>query len=142
MIRPAEPGDAEELAALLRELGYPNQAADVVRRLSAMNRAREWVLVATERDRVLGLAAYAVIPWLAADGAHCRLTAMVVGPPERSRGIGAALLDAVEARARELGCTVVEVTSGEQRPRAHAFYERHGYWAVSRRFLKPLLPPS
>ena len=103
------------MAELLRELGYANQAEDVTRRLSQMDARREWVLVATEDERLVGLAAYAVIPWFASDGAHCRVSAMVVAETARSRGVGAALLDAVETQARDLGCTVMEVTSGEQR---------------------------
>ena len=142
MIRAAEPADAAQLAQLLCELGYSNQAEDVVRRLSGMDARREWVLVATEGERLVGLAAYAVIPWFASDGAHCRLSAMVVAGSARSRGVGAALLDAVERQARELGCTAMEVTSAEQRLRAHAFYERHGYRPASRRFVKALHPPS
>jgi len=138
----AEAADAAQMAELLRELGYANQAEDVTRRLSQMDARREWVLVATEDERLVGLAAYAVIPWFASDGAHCRVSAMGVAEGARSRGVGAALLDAVETQARDLGCTVMEVTSGEQRLRAHAFYERHGYRPTSRRFLKALRPPS
>src|SRR2546423_404577 len=86
----AEAADAAQMAELLRELGYANQAEDVTRRLSQMDARREWVLVATEDERLVGLAAYAVIPWFASDGAHCRVSAMVVAEGARSRGVGAA----------------------------------------------------
>jgi GNAT superfamily N-acetyltransferase len=48
------------------------------------------------------------------------------------------LVEAVEAFARERGCGLVEVTSGErpEREAAHHFYAALGYEEVSRRFLK------
>ncbi|WP_428930779.1 GNAT family N-acetyltransferase [Microbacterium sp. YY-01] len=42
----------------------------------------------------------------------------------RSRGYGAALLDALTSRARELGCYLIELDSGTQRHEAHRFYLR------------------
>lgn len=43
---------------------------------------------------------------------------------ERSRGHGAALLDALIVRARELGCRRIDLDSGVQRHDAHRFYVR------------------
>lgn len=42
----------------------------------------------------------------------------------RSQGHGRTLLDALVARARNLGCTVVDLDSGVQRHDAHRFYLR------------------
>jgi hypothetical protein len=38
------------------------------------------------------------------------------------------------------GCIRVEVTSGDHRPDAHAFYERMGYKSDCRRFIKTKNP--
>ena len=54
------------------------------------------------------------------------------------RGIGARLLDALEAEATSRGCLAVALTSGNHRHEAHAFYERRGYEATSKRFAKGL----
>ena len=52
---------------------------------------------------------------------------LVVEPEVRSRGHGAALLAALEARAATAGCTRVRLDSGVQRREAHRFYLREGY---------------
>ena len=72
------------------------------------------------------------------DGGWCRLSALVVSEARRRTGGGRALVEAVEAFARERGCGLVEVTSGErpEREAAHHFYAALGYEEVSRRFLK------
>jgi len=58
------------------------------------------------------------------------LEGFVVDEAARSRGIGAALLEAVESRARERGCAEIRVQSNVLRERAHSFYERNGYVKV------------
>jgi GNAT superfamily N-acetyltransferase len=64
--------------------------------------------------------------------------ALVVGKQHRGRGIGARLLDALEAEASSRGCLAVTLTSGNDRHEAHAFYERRGYEATGKRFAKGL----
>lgn len=41
-----------------------------------------------------------------------------------------------EAFARRQGCERIELSSGDHRPDAHAFYERLGYAVECRRFIK------
>ena len=66
------------------------------------------------------------------------MIALVVGEQHRGRGIGARLLDALEAEAALRGCLAVTLTSGDHRHEAHAFYERRGYEATGKRFAKSL----
>jgi GNAT superfamily N-acetyltransferase len=133
-------GDATGLAALLDELGYPDDEARVLARLRALcDDPASFVLVA-EEDALAGLASATVMPLLHEDGSWCRLSALVVAATNRRAGVGKALVAAVEARAREAGCRYIEVTSGEHpaREAAHAFYESLGLEQVSRRYLKEL----
>jgi GNAT superfamily N-acetyltransferase len=65
-----------------------------------------------------------------------RVTALVVGMEHRHRGIARALLAAAEAFAWEAGCVRIEVTSGDRRDGADAFYESAGYRPDERRFIK------
>jgi GNAT superfamily N-acetyltransferase len=51
---------------------------------------------------------------------------LAVHPDRRSQGIGAALLGAARAWARERGATHLELDSAEARTDAHRFYERVG----------------
>lgn len=53
-----------------------------------------------------------------------------VRPGLQGHGIGSLLLDASEARARELGATTVEMTVLSVRAELIAFYERRGYLAT------------
>jgi GNAT superfamily N-acetyltransferase len=138
-IRPAGTGDAEAVASLLAQLGYPQTVELVGERLdelSALDSAR--VLVATNGDDVVGVGALHVLPVLHEQPKLGRVTALVVARRCRGRGVGQALMDALETMAREAGCGRIEVTSNLRREGAHAFYERLGYEETSKRFVKPL----
>ena len=63
---------------------------------------------------------------------------LVVAPEAEGQGVGRALLDHVEAWAREQGCleVVLDVFAGNEA--ATAFYERCGYRPDHVRMAKPL----
>ena len=65
---------------------------------------------------------------------------MVVDERERGSGVGALLLEEVEAWAASRGATDILVNSHLRRERAHRFYERLGYDRTGYRFLKVLGP--
>jgi GNAT superfamily N-acetyltransferase len=67
-----------------------------------------------------------------------RLASVVVTQEWRSRGVGAALLARTEEICRATGCSAIEVTSADHRPRAHDFYRRLGFEERPRRFIKQL----
>jgi GNAT superfamily N-acetyltransferase len=140
-IRDARPADAEGLAALLAELGYPDAPERVAVRVAAfVADPASRLFVAEDGSGPVGLAPLTVLPLLHEDGAWCRVSALVVAQASRGEGVGLALLEEAEAFARHQGCRSVEVTSGEgpEREAAHCFYQALGYEQVSRRYLKPL----
>ncbi len=51
----------------------------------------------------------------------------VVHPSYRGRGIGRALLESAVERAREQGCSFVELTVDVTNPQAYAFSHREGF---------------
>jgi ribosomal protein S18 acetylase RimI-like enzyme len=136
-IRDARPGDAEALAGLIRGLGYDLTAADAKKRLAALRRANEAVIVA-ETDRVVGAASLHVTPVLHRPRPVGRITMMVVDEECRGEGIGSLLIAEAEARLKARGCGLIEVTSNRKRLRAHHFYEGLGYERTSYRFAKDL----
>jgi GNAT superfamily N-acetyltransferase len=136
-VRSALVADAPIVAELLSYLGYtarPDQAAE---RLAALD-ASSTVLIADG-----GLIALTRIPLLAEGGALARITALVVAPNARGRGVARALLAAAEAVAVGWGCTRLEVSCGlrAERDAAHAFYRAAGFEdsrAMSARYWKQL----
>ena len=138
-IRRARAGDADALAYLLTELGYPSQPDQVGERLQrAFTGARSVVLVAEEDLRVVGLATVHIFSVLNRSRDVAWLTALVVDEAARGRGIGRRLVEAVEAFARDSNCERLSVTTHEGRLDARAFYERIGLEATGRRFGKML----
>jgi GNAT superfamily N-acetyltransferase len=129
--------DAEQIARLMGQLGYEVAPAAIAGRLT--RRTEREIFVAVVDERVAGWAAVrAQEPFVEGLGAY--LEGLVVDESTRSSGIGADLLDAAEAWARERGCTEMRVHSNVVRDRAHAFYRRRGYATIKAQyyFRKPL----
>jgi GNAT superfamily N-acetyltransferase len=122
---------------LLAELGYPSsegQLRETLERLASTGDDR--VFVAEQSTRLVGIASVHRLPLFHAPGYLGRITALVVAAPSRGAGVGRALLAAAEAYAWGAECVRIEVTSGDHRPDAHAFYGRLGYQEDERRFIK------
>jgi GNAT superfamily N-acetyltransferase len=136
-LRPARPEDAWELAGLLEELGYPSAPEAISRRISACaGLPGVTIVVASSEDHLVGVVSVHCVPSLVFDVALGRITALVVSTAARRQGTGRQLMAAAEDFARRQGCERIELTSGDHRPDAHAFYERLGYAVECRRFIK------
>lgn len=149
-IRDASPEDAQALAVLLDELGYPTDPTAVAERMAVIegtpvSRAMVAVADAADGGQVVGLAVVHVLPFIEHPGHWARLAALVVSSRSRGGGVGKALVTAVEQHARQSGATMVEVTSSARRTAAHDFYRRLGYEEVgdrAKRFKRFLVPPA
>ncbi|MEI9894964.1 MAG: GNAT family N-acetyltransferase [Chthoniobacter sp.] len=137
VVRPIQPGDTGAAAELLTELGYPSTAAQVEHRLVVAGEgAGTAVFVAESAGQVVGLSSFHCIPLFHEGGFLGRITSLVVASAYRQRGIGRLLVAAGEEFGWAHSCTCIEITSGDRRPEAHAFYEHLGYRSDCRRFLK------
>jgi len=115
-IRDATEGDADAVAALLADLGYPTSrdaAAARVARFACEPASR--LQVADSADGVVGLVATHMIPRLDDDRCSCRITDLVVAASHRRRGVGSALIAAAEREARRSGVPRLDLSSGEWR---------------------------
>jgi GNAT superfamily N-acetyltransferase len=129
-IRRARRSDAERIAQLSAELGYPATAAQVATRLRQLTPAsKHAVFVAESSDAAMGL-----IGWMHVSVSHllesdmrAEVNGLIVAEGQRSAGAGAKLLEAAEEWARRRGCRGMNVRSNVIRERAHGFYERNGY---------------
>ncbi|MEN1940117.1 GNAT family N-acetyltransferase [Luteimonas sp. MJ246] len=138
-LRCASSIDADDVAALLCELGYPCDTADAARRIAVISGDdRQALVVARCGGMVTGLVALDFMYYLPLDTTTCRITALVVSPDVQGRGLGRQLLREAERRARAAGAARVELASGSQRTDAHAFYRACGFSDGTLRFIKRL----
>lgn len=138
-IRDAQAADAEQIAALLAQLGYPTQASAVESRLERLRVVGDRVVVAELDGGVVGLAHLQVAPAIERDRPAGKIGALVVDEARRGRGIGRALVEELEAEARARGCELLFLTTSERRADAHAFYERVGLEQTGRRYARTLI---
>ena len=137
VIRRAALEDAAALAELMTALGYPSSPEQMQRRIATHAQSTlSAVFVAVSAVRVVGLISFYCLPAFHADDHLGRITSLVVDTMHRRRGIGQQLMAAAEEFGRASGCARIEVTSGDHRADAHAFYERLGYHCDCRRFIK------
>ncbi len=139
MIRLATQNDADSICVLLAELGYPSSLVDVRRRMEQLETDHDWVFV-SEREGagIVGLIGVHAMRLLHTDGLIARITALVVKDDARGSGAGRELVMAARMFARQTGCTRMEVTSGDRRTDAHAFYEKLGFREDERRYVMDL----
>jgi GNAT superfamily N-acetyltransferase len=156
-IRDAREGDLGIIAELLGELGYPTAPEELPLRLDRLaTEAGTGVLVAVAEDGAsagdgagpaavgsqpgepIAVLAYAEFQPLERPLPTCRITTLVVSSGHRREGVAAALLDAVETRARKRGCERLEVTTQPKREAALALYTAAGYVEKPRRLVRVL----
>ncbi|MGA7595033.1 MAG: GNAT family N-acetyltransferase [Gallionella sp.] len=82
--------------------------------------------LAVESDAVVGLAVYR---WHenTSDGVKFYVDDLVTDERHRCKGVGHALIEHLEAVARNFGANCIMLDSGTQRTRAHRFYFREGF---------------
>lgn len=142
-IRQAVLADAEEVAQLVSELGYPTSGSQMHRRLETILEDEDYhTLVASKAGQVVGFVGARTGVLYEGDGHYGQIMALAVLPHQRRCGIGRRLLQAAEARIREHGARVFVVTSGHHRSDAHAFYEKCGYGFTGRRYKKSADPAA
>jgi GNAT superfamily N-acetyltransferase len=126
-LRPAEPHDAERIATLFTDEGYPSGPSDVRERLERFSSPYSQVVVADIGGEVLGFVAVHAVPRFEHSDRVLRVMALVVDPGVRERGVGHLLMEEAERVGRELGAAFIEVTAGHHRPDARHLYEALGY---------------
>lgn len=126
-IRLARAGDAEHIAALCQQLGYPATQEDVQRRLNQIQQDEQHaVYVAELPGHVSGWVHVYVCQLIVADP-QAEIGGLVVDEDYRRCGVGRLLMQQAEQWAREKGCWAVYLRSNVVRKDAHAFYEGIGY---------------
>ena len=135
-LRNATAADAERLAGLLTDEGYPAGTSDLAARIERFSGAGSRVVVADAGGEVIGFIAFHVVARFETDERFVRIVTLVVDPGVRERGIGRQLLGEAERVAREEGATHLEITAGHHRPEARQLYESLGYDAGVTTYLR------
>jgi GNAT superfamily N-acetyltransferase len=135
-VRPARIDDADALAQLATQLGYPSSREQVERRLGALLGEPGHVVLLAEAEpagaRVPQIAGWihAYVKGTIESDPAVELGGLVVDEAWRGRGVGRLLMGYAERWARRIGCAAVTARSNVMRESAHAFYRKLGYNVV------------
>jgi GNAT superfamily N-acetyltransferase len=139
-IRPARRGDVARIATLIMQ-GAATQTMtpaeikadaahpDYMRAFDEVEASpANHLFVAEHSGRVLGTFQITLIPGLAARGRkRAKLESVHVAPESRGLGIGALMMAAALAFAKEQGAGLIELSSNKSRADAHRFYRDLGF---------------
>ena len=139
-IRPAGSADLPEVLRLVAQLHPEDRPPDPDRAGRALaeilSRADHALLVAERGGAVTGTLHLVMAPNLTHDGAPWAVVEnIVVDEGFRGQGVGRALMDEAERRAREAGCYKVQLMSADERG-VGAFYEGLGFELRARGYRK------
>jgi GNAT superfamily N-acetyltransferase len=127
-VRLADTEDAEQVARLCHQLGYPISTQEARERIQQIRGAAGDILYVAElRDgRLAGWVHVHAHPLVVA-ALQAEIGGIVVDELRRGCGIGRLLMIHAEAWARSYGCRAVCLRSNIVREDAHTFYEKIGY---------------
>jgi aminoglycoside 6'-N-acetyltransferase I len=137
-IRAATHADAEGLAELCNAAGLAIKPHSLGARLEALHHAAGTVLIAQEYGPPSGLVA---IHWYASlfdDHKVAQITALLVAPDARRRGVGRLLVKAASQAARVAGCGVVQSLGADHHAGLFEFYQATGFVRSEACFARPL----
>jgi len=127
-VRSAVAADAERIAVLAGQLGYPSTAETVLRQLPRIQAAPDQAVFIAEAPDGL------IVGWLHVHAHHfvandprAEVGGLVVDENSRNAGIGRLLMEQAEQWARVKGYREMVLRSNVIRERAHKFYESLGY---------------
>jgi GNAT superfamily N-acetyltransferase len=128
VVRPVICEDAEAVAELSGELGYPVSSKCMRQRIAELNaRTDHAVFVACSSEgTVVGWIDVSIALHLQAEP-RAEIGGLIVSNHVRSRGIGRVLMTEAERWAADRGVDKILVRSRTAREDAHRFYEREGY---------------
>jgi ribosomal protein S18 acetylase RimI-like enzyme len=138
-LRSATPDDADTIASLFTDEGYPAGPSDIVERLERFASPYSRVVVAEHEEALIGFIAVHAMPRFEHDDRILRILALVVDAGARERGVGRTLMAEAERIGVELGAAFVEITAGHHRPEARHLYEQLGYDASVTAYLRKKL---
>lgn len=144
-VRRMTEGDAEAVNELVHQLGYPNDLGKTETAIRAVlgSEVGDAFVAEDGEGRVIGWAHVFMVPFIES-GPNAELGGLVVDDKYRGSGAGRALVEHVEAWARERGAVDLSLRSNIVRDGAHKFYQHLGFEVqkTQHKFRKPLSPET
>ena len=143
-IRAARRDDYEAVTRLLEELGRPLVTAESDPDCRAVYESQVFDpdshhIVAEDSAGIVAFASLHFRKRLNHPTDEAWVPDLIVTERARRQGVGRALLDEIEAKARERGCHAIELESGYKRAEAHHMYRQFGMRDDGKSFNKPLV---
>jgi aminoglycoside 6'-N-acetyltransferase I len=137
-IRAATGADAPGVCELLKSAGHEISPRALADRLDAIRQEPGAALLALEWGPPSGLVLLHWYRTLDADQPTAQITALLVGPDERRRGIGRLLVKAAAQAARVAGCGTLELRAAPEKPTLRQFCLATGFIEAAQLFVRPL----
>jgi GNAT superfamily N-acetyltransferase len=142
-VRAARRDDFEEVTRLLEELGRPLVTAQTEADCRAVFEAQIFDpdshhIVAEGSAGIVAFASLHFRKRLNHPTDEAWVPDLIVTEQARRQGLGRALLEEIEQKARERGCHAIELESGYKRAEAHHMYRQFGMRDDGKSFNKPL----
>ena len=141
-IRAARGDDYEQVTELLEELGRPHVSAGLRPDCFAIFESQviapdsHHIVCEDDEGRVVGFCSIHFRSRLNHPTQEAWVPDLIVTEASRMRGIGRALLEEAERRARERGCHALVLESSYQRAEAHHLYRRFQMRDTGKQFAK------
>jgi len=146
--RQAEKSDLPALVSMLADDELGQQREDIseplnqayIDNFTAIDSDPNNELVVVESDKsIVGMLQLTFIPYLTHTGSwRCLIEGVRIHKNYRGKGLGTDFFQWAIMRAKEKGCSIVQLTSDKQRPDAIRFYENLGFVASHEGFKLPL----
>jgi GNAT superfamily N-acetyltransferase len=130
-------GEVERCFPVMAHLRPHLVAGEFAGRVEAQQAQGYRLAYLEDEGAVVAVAGFRVMEVLAT-GRTLYVDDLVTDDTRRSRGYGKAMLDWLQAYARDAGCAIFSLDSGTHRQEAHAFYFRERMRITSFHFAKKL----
>jgi GNAT superfamily N-acetyltransferase len=140
-VRPAAPGDAPALHALNVAFNDVRATPSYIAAALAAEAQTERLFVAELDGEVVGMVGLRLLPCVLDPEPYAELTELYVAERARRRGVGRALVGAVEQAARAGGASRLVLLTAWRNGTAHQFYHALGYQLYTVTMLRELGAP-
>jgi N-acetylglutamate synthase-like GNAT family acetyltransferase len=138
-MRKAGKKDINDLCALMDEMSHTAISPEqMLNRLQMVGKSRiDSLYVCEENEKVVGLLGFRIRENLEELSRFGEISAIVVYPDNKRKGIGRFMMDYAERLAKEFKCKGMWLVSGfVRKEEAHKFYQQLGFQTTGYRFVK------